>query len=311
MTSYVSNQSVKTSATDYWNSEIETELNAMRAINRSLVLRNGDVTMHLRLSLFRHQRSKLGMAIRLIMPPPPLADLGLSKPLLAQLQNSRPRGLLIITGPTASGKTTTALSIFQHLNSTTSGHLVTIEDPIEYGLAPERCAITQREVGTDVTSFGQGLIEAMRHAPEAILASEIRDRDAAEAAIMGGESGALMVVTTHGQSIPGTLRKLLAYCGENADAMRTVLAGGLIGVVRQERVPFKDGSGFGLVHDTLHGTENVKKALAAGDWHVLQRIVRADKPSADFEPMHTKLQELMRRTEPHVLEQVVRAAEMA
>ncbi len=164
----------------------------------------------------------------------------------------------------------------------------------QFGFFYEGIRTAQREVGFDVATFGDGLRDALRQAPDCILASEIRDRETAEAAIYGGEAGALMIVTTHGTSIAGTLRKMVALTGDGAStAMRGVLAGSLIGVVRQELVPCKDESGFIMVCDTLRDTDNVRRALERGDWHALEGICNVATPSADFSPLSATVNRLV------------------
>ena len=279
-----------TRSMNYWKTDIEPLLVNRQAVNRSLPT---GTDKYLRFSLFQHQRGRLAMVVRVTTPPPALDDVGLTDKLISRIKTS-PRGLVIITGPTASGKTSTALSILDWLNHNTAGHIVTVEDPIEYPMRADKCVFTQREVGLDVASFGDGLRDAMRQAPEAILAGEVRDRDTAEAAVLGGESGALMLVTTHGKSVTGTLRKILTLTGDSTSAMRAVLAGSLLGVVRQELVPKADGSGYVLVADTLHATGQVRGLIEEGNWNQLDSMTRPNTPAnKNFQSMAMKLRSLV------------------
>ncbi len=263
----------------------------MRAINRSL---KTPADAFLRFSLFQHDGGKIAMIMRVSQPPKPLEKIGLNTQVFERLK-SNPRGLLIITGPTASGKTATALSILDWLNHNHSGHVETVEDPIEYPLVEDQCVFTQREVGVDVATFGDGLRDAMRHAPDAILAGEVRDRDTAEAAILGGESGSLMIVTTHGRSIVGTLRKILTLTGEQSTAMRAVLAGSLIAVMRQELLPHQAGDGYQMVHDTLLASDAVRGHIEGGEWAALEKMTDDKMESATFVPMRKAVNELVAR----------------
>lgn len=277
---------------DYWEREILPVLAQQQAINRSVSTTGAQ---YLRFSLIQHQRGKLAMVVRVTTPPPELDMVGLTPQIVNRIK-TKPRGLLIITGPTASGKTSTALSILNWLNHNRPGHLLTVEDPIEYPLVGDKCVITQREVGVDVSSFGAGLRDAMRLSPDAILAGEVRDKDTAEAAVMGGESGALMIVTTHGSSVTGTMRKILTMTGDNSVAMREVMAGCLIGVVRQELVPVADKSGYLMVCDSLHMTAEVRAFVERGDWSTLDRMTdNAAMPSPNFVPMSTQLRFLAQK----------------
>lgn len=279
---------------DYWNTTVVPEFQAQLPVDRRMTMPAKDAgiagvdMVHLRMSLFQFGEGLTGMVMRVVQPPPELAKVGLTKFILDGVM-TRPRGLLIVTGPTASGKSSTARSILRHHNANSCMHIETIEDPIELPMPSEKSLVTQRQVGRDVKSFGSGLEQAMRHSPDIILASEIRGQDAAEAAIFGGESGTLMVVTTHGRSCLGTLRKVLAMCGENSNAMRAVLAGSLIGVVRQELVPHKDLKGYSMVAETLHGTKDVARLLGVGDWNALETLCSSERGTPDFVPMREQV----------------------
>lgn len=280
---------VARAGTSYWHSNVLPQLAQQRAVNRALPTEDG---RFMRFSLFQHQRGKLAMVIRVTSQPAPLESIGLTPQIVHRIMHN-PRGLLIITGPTASGKTATALSILDWMNKNRPGHIISIEDPIEYPMKADKCVFTQREVGVDVPSFGEGLRDAMRHSPDAILAGEVRDKDTAEAAVLGGESGALMLVTTHGRSVTGTLRKILTLTGDSTASMREVMAGSLIGVVRQELVPLEDGSNYCMVCDTLHMTDSVRQSVEKGDWAHLDKLtnnVAIDSP--DFVPMSVQIDSL-------------------
>jgi len=295
--SYVDNISSTASASNYWRENIQPRLDRMEPINRSIELpqpagSHGGATQ-LRISLFKHGRGRLGMGIRMVTHPSDLDKVGLPAALIQRIKQN-PKGLLVLTGATGSGKTRTAYSILEYLNKHSEGHIVTIEDPIELTLNSDGCVVTQREVGSDVASFGEGLREAMRQAPEAILAGEVRDQDAAETAVLGGESGALMLVTTHGRSLIGTLKKLLTLCGER-DGFRSVLATNLIAIARLELVPHTDGSQFTLINETLMGTAKVSQLLEEGDWRGLEQLcARADSTSGDYFSMKPQIDHLVR-----------------
>lgn len=288
--SYLSDLGTQMSASDYWAETVAPAFKEQRAVNRSLATPSQEM---LRISLLQHQGGKVAMVIRLTTEPPPMETIGLNPTVSTRLKEN-PKGLLIITGPTASGKTATALSILEYLNQNTSGHIVTVEDPVEFPMKNKKCVFTQREVGTDVATFGEGLRDAMRMAPDAILAGEVRDKDTAEAAVLGGESGALMLVTTHGRSVTGTLRKILMLAGDaNTVAMRNVLSGCLIGVIRQELLPRKDGKGYQMVHDTLLATEQTRKLLEEGNWGNLDQLSQRDD-AANFSSMRPVVDQLVR-----------------
>lgn len=296
LASYVDNMPTTKSANDYWERHIQPRLDRQESINRSLPIppaKKGGEPAQLRISLFLHARGRLAMSIRMVTQPAELDSIGLPEPLVDRVKTN-PRGLIVITGATGSGKTRTAYSILQYLNHHSQGHILTIEDPIELNIQSAGCVVTQREVGYDTVSFYEGLLAAMRQAPEAVLAGEVRDQDAAQTAILGGESGALMLVTTHGSSIVGTIKRILALSG-GSDAFRSVLAGSLIGVVRLDLVPHTDGKQFSLVNETLMGTSTVAQALQAGNWEALEQICARQAPTPDFFPMKPHIDALVKK----------------
>ena len=127
---------------------------------------------------------------------------------------------------------------------------------------------------------------------------------------MGGESGSLFLITTHGRSVVGTLRKILALCGDNVStAMRTVMAGSLIGVIRQELVPHADGKGYSMVHETLTATDAISNHISRGDWTALENVCSKDVTSDGFFPMRVRINQLVheRRISPDAAALVVRS----
>jgi twitching motility protein PilT len=286
--SYLDESDPYDSAHTYWDKTVLPVFQQMRAVNRSLKPQTSG-NQYLRFSIMQHLGGKVAMVVRITTEPPAMETIGLHQSVAARLRDN-PKGLLIITGPTASGKTSTALSILKYLNQNSSGHIVTVEDPVEYPMKNKHCVFTQRQVGTDVASFGEGLRDAMRMTPDAILAGEVRDKDTAEAAVLGGESGALMIVTTHGRSVTGALRKILALAGDAA--MRSILSGSMIGVIRQELLPRKDGTGYRMVNDTLLATEQTRKLIDEGNWGGLDAIAARD--DANFNSMRPAVDQLVR-----------------
>src|SRR5471032_476392 len=242
---------------------------------------------------------ELALVMR-ITPPDitPLTNLSLPHTLVSTPTEST-SGFIVITGPTGSGKSETAMSILDWHNAQHSGHILTIEDPVEKKIAPRKSIVTQREVGYDVLSFADGMREALRMSPDVLLTSEIRDAETAEQAIQGGESGSLMIATTHGKSVTGTMRKILSYTGTSADVMRSVLAGNLIAVVRQALVPSKDGKRYLMAADVLFNTGKVTQFIERGDWIGLEGAIREDNRlgASEWVPMNNRLVELVRRGE--------------
>jgi len=161
-----------------------------------------------------------------------LRDLGLPDKIRELLY--RPRGLILVTGPTGSGKSTTLASMVNYINENRDGHIITIEDPIEYYHPHKRCIVTQREVHVDVPSFSEAIRRALRQDPDIILVGEMRDLETIEAAISAAETGHLVFGTLHTNSAAKTVDRIVdAFPASIKDLIRTQLASSLIAVVSQ------------------------------------------------------------------------------
>lgn len=292
---YVEGESKHENVQKYWDDYLKPALTSKRSANFRL---DGRGNYALRYTLFLHSGGELGLVLR-ISPTKitPLTELSLPPNLLQTLTEAT-TGFIAITGPSGSGKTATAMSILDWHNTRHSGHIVTIEDPVEIKLAPQRSIVTQREVGHDVVSFAEGMREALRMSPDVMLTSEIRDAETAEQAIQGGESGSLMLATMHGKSVAGTLRKILSYTGANAAVMRSVLAGSLLAIVRQALVPAINGKRYFMTADVLFNTGSVTKFIESGDWVGLEAAIREEKlPASEYISMNIRLADLVKRGE--------------
>jgi twitching motility protein PilT len=198
---------------------------------------------------------------RLPLEPMPLAKLGLPAYIRSMIDS--PKGLVLVTGPTGSGKTTTIASMLDHINRTRNTHIITIEEPIEYALEGHASIVSQREVPIDTPSFSSGLREAMRQKPDVIMVGEIRDPETAETALQAGESGHLVLATMHTGSAVGTLTRLLSFFPpEHRERYAMSLANSLIGVVCQSLVPTQDGENFVLASELLfNNNQQISKLL--------------------------------------------------
>jgi len=161
-----------------------------------------------------------------------LRDIGLPDKIRELLY--RPRGLFLVTGPTGSGKSTTLASMVNYINESRDGHIITIEDPIEYYHSHKRCVVTQREVHVDVPSFSEAIRRALRQDPDVILVGEMRDLETIEAAISAAETGHLVFGTLHTNSAAKTVDRIVdAFPANMKDMIRTQLSSSLIAVVSQ------------------------------------------------------------------------------
>jgi twitching motility protein PilT len=146
----------------------------------------------------------------------------------------RPRGLILVTGPTGSGKSTTLASMINYINENRDGHIITIEDPIEYYHAHKRCVVTQREVHSDVPSFAEAVRRALRQDPDIILVGEMRDLETIEAAISAAETGHLVFGTLHTNGAAKTIDRIVdAFPANMKDMIRTQLASSIQAVISQ------------------------------------------------------------------------------
>jgi twitching motility protein PilT len=206
----------------------------------------------LRCNVYRTQGGKsVVIAIRrLPLQPLPLEQTGL--PMYIKSMAEAAKGLVLVTGSTGAGKTTTVAALLDYLNTTRSSHIVTIEQPIEYVLEAKTSIISQKEVGTDVASFSAGLREALRQRPDVIMVGEVRDAETADTVLHAGESGHLVFATLHTSSAVGAINKLLSFFPPEQRAQRALsLADSLVGVVCQSLVPAERGDGFALASELI------------------------------------------------------------
>jgi twitching motility protein PilT len=189
------------------------------------------------------QRAAVGAAFRLI--PAEIKTLEeLNMPPRLYEFAEKPRGLVLVTGPTGSGKSTTLASILDRINRTRHEHILTIEDPIEFLHWHRSCIVNQREIGPDASSFGEALRAALRQDPDVILVGEMRDLETISTALTAAETGHLVFATLHTQSAPQTIDRIIdAFPAEQQDQVRVQLAATLQGVVTQNLVPTADGRG--------------------------------------------------------------------
>src|SRR5947208_10910374 len=191
-----------------------------------------------RVAVFK-QRGNIGMVLRRI-PSAFLTFEQLGMPDAVKRLITRPRGLLLVTGPTGSGKTTSLASMLNFINENYDRHVITLEDPIEYYHKHKKCTVNQREIGVDVPSFKEGIKRALRMDPDIILVGEMRDLDTIHAAIEAAETGHVVFGTLHTSSASATINRIIdVFPKEQQDQIRTQLSTALIGVLSQCLMPKK------------------------------------------------------------------------
>jgi twitching motility protein PilT len=191
-----------------------------------------------RVAVFK-QRGNIGLVLRRI-PSQFLTFEQVGMPDAIKRLITRPRGLLLVTGPTGSGKTTSLASMMNFINDNYDRHMITLEDPIEYYHKHKKCTINQREIGVDVPSFKEGIRRALRMDPDIILVGEMRDLETIHAAIEAAETGHVVFGTLHTSSASSTVNRIIdVFPQEAQDQIRTQLSSALIGVLSQTLMPKK------------------------------------------------------------------------
>ena len=238
-----------------------------------------------RVNAFR-QRGEISLAFRAIpREAPDFKSLGLP-PGVEKLAEEH-RGLILVTGATGVGKTTTLAAMLAHINRTRQQHIVTIEDPIEFLHEDDRCIVNQREIGIDTESFHEALRRVLRQDPDVILIGELRDRETAETALQAAESGHLVLSTMHTLDSAETLGRLVEFfpAGKQAQ-VRSILAGVLKGVISQRLLPRIDGGRVAAVEVMVANArvqelirenrpEEVPEAIAEGSFFQMQTLTQA------------------------------------
>ena len=240
-----------------------------------------------RVNVYR-QRDSLGAAFRVI----PHEILSLDKlhlPRVVGTFATMARGLVLVTGPTGSGKSTTLAAIIDLANRERSDHVMTVEDPIEFLHSHRRCLVNQREVGEDTHSFAAALKHALRQDPDIILVGELRDLETISVAITAAETGHLVFATLHTQDAAQTIDRLIdVFPSGQQDQIRTQLASALQGVVCQTLVPTADGQSRAAATEVMIATPAVRNLIREGKTHQVYSAMQAGAAHG----MHTMDQHL-------------------
>jgi len=227
-----------------------------------------------RLNVFL-QRDSVGAVFRVIpWKVRPLEELGLPAAVasLAGLQ----RGLVLVTGPTGSGKSTTLASLIDIVNVSRAGHIVTVEDPIEFLHSHKRCIVNQRQVGEDTRSFGEALKHVLRQDPDVILVGEMRDLETISAAVTAAETGHLVFGTLHTQDAAQSVDRIVdVFPSYQQQQVRVQLSTCLQGVVTQQLIPLAQGGGRAVASELLIATPAVRNLIREGKTHQIYSTMQS------------------------------------
>jgi twitching motility protein PilT len=232
------------------------------------------------------QRGATSFAFRAIPKTvPTLEQLGI--PAVVRTLAEEHRGLILVTGATGSGKTTTLAAMIDHMNKTRSQHIITIEDPIEILHPDQGCIVNQREIGLDTTDFGQALRRALRQDPDVILIGELRDAETAQTALQAAESGHLVLSTLHTIDAAETVGRMVEFFPpEKQEVIRSIMAGVLRGVISQRLLPKEGGGRVAAIEAMVMNariadliregrTDEITDAVAEGEYFGMQTFTQA------------------------------------
>lgn len=239
------------------------------------------------------QRGSVAGAFRHIpFTIPPLNQLGVPK--VVEFLLNRPKGMILSTGPSGSGKTTTLAAMIARLNETKHLHVVTIEDPIEYVYAHNKCLINQREVGSDTKSFSTALHSALREDPDVVMVGEMRNRETIETALMLAETGQLVLSTLHTNSASQTISRILdVFPATDQPQIRTQLSLVLEGIITQALVPRLDGKGRILACEILVPTTSIRNLIRENKLHQIYSAMQVGQEATGMKTFNQSLMELV------------------
>ena len=261
---------------------------------------NGEVdfshTIHglsrFRVNAFR-QRGSVAIAVRLIPEQVPTLD-QLELPEVVANLARKPRGLILVTGPTGSGKSTTMAAMINLINEEQSCNIITLEDPIEYLHRHKKSLINQREVNADTRSFANGLRAALREDPDVILVGEMRDMDTISIAVRAAETGHLVLATLHTSDASQTIDRIIdVFPPYQQQQIRTQLSLTLQGIISQQLLPRQSGTGRVVAVEILVATPAVRNLVREGKSHQLLTVIQTGAKTG-MQSMDAALRDLCR-----------------
>jgi twitching motility protein PilT len=240
-----------------------------------------------------YQRGAIGAAFRLIpFGLTTIDDLGL--PQTVHDFTRKPRGFVLVTGPTGSGKSTSLAAMIDEINRTRDEHIMTIEDPIEFLHAHKKCLVNQRELGTDAQSFADALKAALRQDPDVILVGEMRDLDTISTALTAAETGHLVFATLHTQDAAQTIDRVIdVFPSHQQGQVRVQLSVALQGIMTQQLLPTADGAGRVVATEVLVPTPAIRNLIREGKTHQIYSVLQTSSAQG-MQTMDTSLAGLVR-----------------
>jgi twitching motility protein PilT len=220
------------------------------------------------------QRNSIGAVFRVIpIDIPSIAEIGL--PAVCTYLSERPRGLVLVTGPTGSGKSTTLAAMINHINETKSLHIITLEDPIEFMHRNKKSYVNQREIGEDTHSFAGALRRVLRQDPDVILVGEMRDLETISAAITAAETGHLVLATLHTTGAPETIDRIIdVFPPHQQQQVRMQVSTSLQGVLSQTLLRTTDGKGRVMAMEIMLGVPAIANLIREGKTHQMETIIQ-------------------------------------
>jgi twitching motility protein PilT len=240
------------------------------------------------------QRAAIGAAFRLIpFEIKSVEELGL--PNVCHELARKPRGFVLVTGPTGSGKSTSLAAMIDEINCTREEHILTVEDPIEFLHPHKQCLVNQREIGSDASSFAAGIKAALRQDPDIILVGEMRDLETISTALTAAETGHLVFATLHTQSAPATIDRIIdVFPPAQQGQVRVQLAAALEGVITQQLLPTADGASRIAACEVMIPTPAVRNLIREGKTHQIPSAMQTGSASG-MQTMEAALATLVRQ----------------
>lgn len=238
------------------------------------------------------QRGEIALAIRLIPTQIPTID-ELKLPKVLKEMVTKPQGLVLVTGPTGSGKSTTLAAMIDYLNKTVSRHIITLEDPIEYIHHHHHCIIDQREVGYDTNAFTNGLRACLRQDPDVILVGELRDLETIQTAITAAETGHLVLSTLHTKNAASTIDRIIdIFPATHQAQIRVQLASVLVAVVSQRLIPYASKTGRIAATEVLINIPAVANLIRSEKVYQIANVLQTNK-AVGMHTLEMNLKELV------------------